>query len=405
MDYAARLDQARRLMAAQRIDLLAVAPGDDLRYLCGFSPHADERPCFLLVAANAAAFVVPSLNAAQAAPHISFPSFIYTDADGPAAALAAAKQELGGASPARLAVGDAMRADFVLLLSGEFPDAELTLGSPVLAYLRMRKSAEEIEALRRSAMHADQAVRDAWAACRAGATEQEIADAVAASFRRSGSQAVMFTSVASGPNGAFPHHMVSGRRLEVGDAVTLDLGGLLDGYASDITRVACIGAPGAKYREVHRTVDAAVQAALRAVRPGAPLKDVDLAARGVIERAGFGEYFIHRVGHGLGISVHEPPSVTHLNETPMEDGFVFSVEPGVYIPGEFGLRLEEIVYVGPDGAHVFSKLPRDIHVVSRRIGGSPRGFARPCAPPRRGRLRRAARWQRDGNGGAVVVDV
>jgi len=363
MDYAARVDQARRRMAAQRIDLLAVAPGDDLRYLCGFTPHPDERPCFLLLAASTAAFVVPSLNATQSAPYIPVPTFVYTDADGPAAALDAAKKALGGASPARLALGDTMRADFVLLLSGVFPDAQLALASDVLAYLRMRKSAEEIEALRRSAMHADQAIRDAWAACRAGATEQEIADAAAASFRRSGSQEVVFTGVASGPNGAFPHHSLSGRRLAVGDAVTLDLGGMLDGYASDITRVACVGAPGAKYREVHRTVDAAVQAALAAIRPGVPLKDVDLAARGVIERAGFGEYFIHRVGHGLGISVHEPPSVTHLNETPIDEGFVFSVEPGVYIPGEFGLRLEEIVYVGPDGAHVFSRLPRDIHVV------------------------------------------
>jgi len=363
MDYAARVDNARQRMTAQRIDLLAVAPGDDLRYLCGYSPHADERPCYLMLNAGAAAFVVPSLNAAQAARHISVPTLVYTDADGPAAALAGAKQALGGASPARLAVGDTMRADFVLTLAGVFPDAQLVLGSEVLAYLRMRKSPEEIEALRRSARHADQAIRDAWAACRVGATEQEIADAAAAAFRRSGSQAVLFTGVASGPNGAFPHHSPSGRRLAAGDAVTLDLGGLLDGYASDITRMACLGAPSARYQEVHRTVEAAVQAALRAVRPGAPLKDVDLAARGVIERAGLGEYFTHRVGHGLGISGHELPSVTHLNEMRIDAGFVFSVEPGIYIPGELGVRLEEIVYVGPDGAHVLSQLPRDVHVV------------------------------------------
>lgn len=363
MDYSARIDAARRRMAVERVDLLAVAPGDDLRYLCGYSPHADERPCFLFLEARGSAFVVPSLNASQAAQYISAPTFVYTDADGPSAALADAKKALGGASPARLALGDTMRADFVLTLAEAFPEAKLALASDVLAYLRMRKSAEEIEALRRSARHADQAMRDAWAACRVDATEQEIADAAAASFRRSGSQAVLFTGVATGPHGAFPHHNVSQRRLASGDGITLDLGGLLDGYASDLTRVACVGTPGARYRDVHRTVDAAVEAGLRAIRPGAPLKDVDLAARDVIERAGLGEYFTHRVGHGLGISGHEPPSVTHLNETLIEEGFVFSVEPGVYIPCEFGLRLEEIVYVAADGAHVLSELPREIHVV------------------------------------------
>ncbi|HLJ59883.1 MAG TPA: Xaa-Pro peptidase family protein [bacterium] len=364
MDYAARIDQTRRRMAAQRIDLLAVSPGDDLRYLCGFSPHADERPCYLLVDPRGAAFVVPSLNAAQAAAHIAVPTFVYTDADGPSAALDGARKALGSRTPARLAVDDTMRADLVLTLHAAYPDATLALGSEVLAYLRMRKSAEEIEALRRSARHADQAVRDAWAACRVGATEQEIADAAAASFKRSGSQEVVFTGVASGPNGAFPHHNVSGRKLAAGDAVTLDLGGRLDGYASDITRMAYVGAPSARHEEIHRTLEAAMQAALAAIRPGVPLKDVDLAARGVIERAGFGEYFIHRLGHGLGISVHELPSVTHLNTLPVEEGFVFSVEPGIYIPGELGARLEEIVYVAKDGAHVLSELPRDVHAAA-----------------------------------------
>jgi len=362
MDYAARIEQARRRMAAQKIEMLAVSPGDDLRYLVGYSPTADERPCYLLVDADAAAFVVPSLNAAQAAAHVSVPTFVYTDADGPGAALAAARGALGGRGVARLAVGDTMRADFVLTLTGVYPDARLALGSDVLAHLRMRKSAEENEALRRSARHADQAVRDVWAACRIGVTEQELADVASSSFRRSGSPEVLFTAIASGPNGAFPHHHVTGRPLAPGDAVTIDVGGRLDGYASDITRMACVGTPSARYRQVHSTVDAAVRAALAAVRPGAPLKDVDLAARGVIEQAGFGQYFTHRVGHGLGISGHELPSVTHLNALPIEEGFVFSVEPGIYLPGELGVRLEEIVCVAKDGARTFSELPRDVHV-------------------------------------------
>ncbi len=363
MDYAARVARSRERMAEHKADLLAVSPGDDMRYLLGYSPHADERPCYLLITAAGAAFVVPSLNASQAAEHIAIPTFAYTDADGPARALGGARQALGGRAPARIAVGDTMRADFVLVLTEAYPAARLGLGSEVLAPLRMRKAPEEIEALRRSSRHADRAMRDAWAACRAGVTEQEIADIAAASFRRSGSQEVLATAVASGPNGAFPHHQASGRTVRTGESITLDLGGSLDGYASDLTRMAYAGTPTARYREVHATVEAAVAAALGVIRPGVPLKEVDLAARGVIERAGFGQYFTHRIGHGLGISIHEPPSVTHLNPLPIDEGFVFSVEPGIYLPGEFGVRLEEIVYVAADGAHVLSALPRDVHLV------------------------------------------
>jgi Xaa-Pro aminopeptidase len=228
----------------------------------------------------------------------------------------------------------------------------------------MRKSAEEIELLKRSSRHADRAIRDAWAACRAGASEREIGEAAEASFKRSGSDEVLFTSVASGPNGAFPHHHSGTRALRAGDSVTMDFAGRLEGYASDITRMAFVGSPTPKYLEVHRTVEAAVTAGLAAARPGRALRDVDLAARGVIEQGGYGPYFIHRVGHGLGLTGHELPSVTHLNTQPIEEGMVFSVEPGIYLPGEFGVRLEEIVYIAADGAHRLSELPRDVHLIA-----------------------------------------
>ncbi|HLW61063.1 MAG TPA: Xaa-Pro peptidase family protein [bacterium] len=363
MDYAARVQSARRLMGEQQIDLLALAPNDDMRYLLGYVPHPDERPCYLLVDSVGSAFVVPSLNATEAAQHVTLPSFAYSDADGPAAALAAARRALGGRTPSRIAVSDTMRADFVLTLRAAYPDAGLALGSLVLAPLRMRKSAEEIELIKRSGLHADQAMRDAWGACRVGATEREISEAAAASFRRSGSEEVLFAQVASGPNGAFPHHHSGSRALRPGDAVTLDLGGRLDGYASDLTRAAFLGTPPPRYLEAHRAVEAAVVAGMAAARPGALLKDVDLAGRGEIARAGFGEYFIHRIGHGLGLTGHELPSVTHLNAQPIAEGMVFSVEPGIYIPGEFGVRLEEIVYIARDGAHRISLLPRDVHQV------------------------------------------
>lgn len=364
MDYAARMSGARRLMAEQQIDLLAVSPSDDMRYLLGYVPHADERPCYLLLGAGSAAFVVPSLNAGEVAQHITLPTFAYTDADGPADALAAATNVLGGRSPRRIAVSDTMRADFVLTLQRAHPDAGLALGSLVLAPLRMRKTDEEIAVIKRSSRHADQAVRDAWAACRIGMSEREIAEVARASFERSGSEEVLFASVASGPNGAFPHHQAGDRRLQPGDAVTMDFAGRLEGYASDITRMSFVGTPTPKYLQVHRTVEAAVTAGMAAARPGALLKEVDLAARRVIERAGYGEYFVHRVGHGLGLAGHELPSVTRLNSQPIEEGMVFSVEPGIYLPGEFGVRLEEIVYIARDGAHRLSDLSRDVHLIA-----------------------------------------
>jgi Xaa-Pro aminopeptidase len=365
MDFAGRIGQAQRLMAERAIDLLAVSPGDDMRYLLGDAPHADERPCYLLVGRAHVAFVVPELNASQASRYVTVPTFTYTDAEGPAEAVAAALRSLGGRT-SRLAVDDTMRADFVLTLREASPESAVVLGSQVLSPIRIRKSSEEIQALERSSQHADRAMRDAWTACRVGATETEIADVATASFRKSGSQDVLFTSVASGPNSAFPHYSAGDRRVRPGDAVTIDLSGRLDGYASDLTRTAVVGSPAPRYLEVCRTVEAAVVAALAVIRPGVPLHDVDRAARRVIEQAGFGPYFTHRTGHGLGLSGHELPSVTQLTTLPIDEGMVFSVEPGIYLPGEFGVRLEEIVYVAQDGPHILSTLPRDVHTIPAR---------------------------------------
>jgi Xaa-Pro aminopeptidase len=172
---------------------------------------------------------------------------------------------------------------------------------------------------------------------------------------------VTFTIVAAGPNGAFPHHHSTRRTLEAGDAVVIDIGGRLDGYASDLTRMAFVGEPSARYREVHAAVDAAVQSALAAARPGSTGGEIDRAARRVIEGAGFGEYFVHRTGHGLGLSTHEPPWIMSGAQEPLRQGTTFSIEPGIYLPGEFGVRLEEIVHLTENGCERFSELSRDVH--------------------------------------------
>jgi len=356
-----RLANARTRMRETGVDLLAVAPSDDLLYLLGFSPTADERTCMLLLGADEAVFLVPTLNAVQSRAEIpELPFVTWEDAEGPERALREAAAPFAGAG--RTAVGATMRADFLLLLQSALDGSEFVSGDGVVAELRMRKDADEIEALLASARTADAAMKAAFAACVPGARELDVAEAAAAGFRREGAEEVMFTSVASGPNGAYPHHHSGDRRLEPGDGVTIDLGGRLHGYASDITRVAHVGPPSSRYEHVRDTVERAVQAGLAAVRPGARCADVDRAARSVIDAEGLGEYFIHRTGHGLGLSGHEPPSIMAGEERELVPGMVFSVEPGVYIPGELGVRLEEIVAVTDDGCRVLSALPRDVHV-------------------------------------------
>ncbi|MBI4278077.1 MAG: aminopeptidase P family protein [Armatimonadetes bacterium] len=363
IDYAGRLRQAQARLGEMGTDLMAIPPGDNLIYLLGFTPIPDERPCYLLVTPAAAAFLVPSLNAEQAKVHTTLPLFAYADADGPQAALAQAAAHLKLRSPRRLAAGETMRADHLLLLMETWGVARPALASDLIAPMRARKDPAEIEILHRSAATADAATEAAFRACRPGATELDVADAAASAFREAGAEEVCFTLIASGPNGAFPHHHTGARRLQAGDAVGIDLGGRLGHYSSDITRMAVLDDPSPRYQKVHATVEAAVQAAMAAAKPGVPARQVDRAARKVIEEAGFGEFFVHRTGHGLGLADHEPPYITGTNPEPLEVGVVFSIEPGIYLPGEFGVRLEEIVVMTERGAERFSALPREVRVI------------------------------------------
>jgi Xaa-Pro aminopeptidase len=288
---------------------------------------------------------------------LGLPLFPYADPEGPTRAVREATRTLGRVRT--VAVADDLRADHLLLLQDLLPDARFTLASSLLAPLRMRKDPDEVEALRRSAAAADAGVLAAIRACRPGVSEREVAEAAGEAMRRAGAEEVLFTLVASGPNSAFPHHRSSDRALQPGEPVLLDLGGRMGGYCSDITRMAFLGPPPENCREVQRIVEEAVQAALETIRPGVPAAEVDRAARRVITEVGYGDRFVHRTGHGLGLSPHEPPSVTEANPMPLEEGMVFTVEPGIYLPGAFGVRLEEAVVVRPHGPEILSRLPRE----------------------------------------------
>ena len=169
-----------------------------------------------------------------------------------------------------------------------------------------------------------------------------------------------FWIVGAAGNGAFPHHQTSDRKLEEGDAIVIDIGARKEGFPSDITRMAVVGSAPEGYGQIHSIVEKAVQAALKAARPGVLAKDVDAAARNVIADAGYGEYFVHRTGHGMGIDGHEPPYITATSETVLEEGMVFSIEPGIYLPGKFGIRLEDCFHMTAAGPRFFTQPPSDV---------------------------------------------
>jgi Xaa-Pro aminopeptidase len=358
-----RLEPIQAALSASGITLLALAVSDNMRYaLGGYAPHGDERLCVLLLTASDYAFVVSTVNADQARMHVQAPIFTHTDEGGPVRALTEALLALKATDAATIAVDEEMRADHLLILQSACPAAAYRLAGDILAPLRSRKDADEIARLRAVSATADAGVEAVFAACKPGVTELELADIASAAMRRAGAEESVFTHIGAAAHSALPHHASSGTALQAGDIVNIDIGGRLDGYCSDITRMAIVGGapPDAEYARVHAVVEEAWRAAHAVARPGARARDVDAAARKAITDAGYGENFIHRTGHGLGLAIHEPPYITSTSDLVLEEGMVFSIEPGVYLPGRFGVRLEEIVYLTTDGAQVLSTLPRAV---------------------------------------------
>ncbi len=358
----ARLDRARAAAAAADTDALLIAPGSDLRYLIGQAGGSFERLTTLVIPADGTpVLVVPKLEAPGYAdvPADELGIELLTWVDG-VDAYALVADRLG--KPGRVAVSDFTPALHVLAFRGALGEAEQTLAGPIVRELRMRKDTAEIEALRQAGAAIDRVHARVGEWLRAGRTEAEVGADIAAAIVEEGHVNADFVIVGSGPNGASPHHDVSDRVIERGDVVVVDIGGPIpEGYNSDSTRTYTIGEPrDADVAETYAVLQRAQRAAVEAVRPGVTAEQIDAAARDVIDEAGFGEFFIHRTGHGIGLDVHEEPYIIKGNALPLEPGMAFSVEPGIYQPGRWGARLEDIVVVTGDGVESVNQRPHEL---------------------------------------------
>ncbi|MET9254956.1 aminopeptidase P family protein [Streptomyces sp. NPDC003717] len=362
-DYRARMARAAAAASDAGLAGLLVAPGPDLVWLTGYAPPAATERLTLLVlpAGGDPVLVVPTLEAPDAEKAAGAPALTlrdWTDGTDPYAVTAAL---LDGAG--RFGVSDNAWAMHLLGLQRTLPGTSYAALTDALPMLRAVKDPAELELLAAAGAAADAAFEEIRGVRFGGRRESEVAADLDALLRRFGHSQVDFTIVASGPNGANPHHEVGDRVIADGDMVVLDFGGLKDGYGSDTSRTVHVGEPTDEERRVHDLVRAAQEAGFRAVRPGAACQDVDRAARAVIADAGYGEYFIHRTGHGIGVTTHEPPYMIEGEERPLVPGMCFSVEPGVYLPGRFGVRIEDIVTVTADGGRRLNDTTRELVVV------------------------------------------
>ncbi len=357
---ADRLTRLRARMRETGTDLVALGPTRHMLWLSGADPHGDERPVMLMVSRAHAGFLMPALNAESVRQATDLPFETWTDDAGPNAALATLLGACGIGAGASIAVDEAMRADFALLLLDALEAPRHSFCAETVGHLRAMKDEGEEAGLLASARLNDAAAGAGFAALREGITERQVAEVIAGHYAAHGA-APEFTIVAFGANGAFPHHHTGETALAENMAVLIDTGCRLDGYPSDMTRCGWFGSePDAEFLRVAEVVEAAVQAGIDAACPGARARDVDAATRGVIAAAGYGPRFLHRTGHGLGLEIHEPPWITATSDTVLEEGMVFSIEPGVYLTGRFGIRLEDIVILREGRARVLSALPRDI---------------------------------------------
>ncbi|MEU1085487.1 aminopeptidase P family protein [Streptomyces sp. NPDC005576] len=360
--YRARMARAADSAAEAGLAGVLVAPGPDLVHLTGYQPVSTERLTLLvLTPGQEPVLVVPTLEAPDAEAAIGAPALSlrdWTDARNPYEVAAPLLDAAG-----RYGISDNAWAMHLLGLQHLLPGTSYASLTQVLPMLRAVKDAAELERLAAAGAAADATYEEILKVPFAGRPETDVSADLAELLIGFGHSQVDFAIVGSGPNGANPHHEAGDRVIEHGDMVVLDFGGLRYGYGSDTSRTVHVGEPTAEEQRVHDIVREAQAAGCAAVRPGAACQDVDRAARAVITEFGYGDRFIHRTGHGIGVTTHEPPYMIEGEEQPLVPGMCFSVEPGIYLPGRFGVRIEDIVTVTEDGGRRLNSTARELAIV------------------------------------------
>jgi Xaa-Pro aminopeptidase len=362
--YADRLSRAAAEAAARGIDALLVTPSADYAYLLGYRAPALERlTCLLIPAQGMPSLILPRLEEPLARHELG----ALADAIElvPCGETHDSFDEVARRLPGalRVAVQDQMWASFVLRLRAALDPAELVEAGHAISALRRIKSAEEVDRLRAAGAAADAAMRAITAERLSGRTEAEVSRRINDLLIEAGHQTADFAIVASGPNSASPHHGPGERVIGEGDAIVLDIGGTRAGYCSDTTRTAFVGEPQPDFAALYEVLRRAQAAACAAVAPGVPAREIDRAARQIIEEAGYGEQFIHRTGHGIGMETHEEPYLFEGNPEPLLPGNAFSVEPGIYVEGQWGARIEDIVVCTEAGGERLNTTSTGLYLV------------------------------------------
>jgi Xaa-Pro dipeptidase len=361
-----RIDKLLHLAAQHQLQAVAVMPGPNMQYFAGLHFHLSERPALALFPLQGTPVLIcPAFEATktQRSP-IQWQIFTYVDGQDPAEAFQTACRAVN-LDQVRLGVeAYKMRVLELRLLEKAAPSVTMEPADPLIAELRMIKDADEVAAMRRAIEMTERALDEVLLRVRIGMTEKQVANELVLALLRGGAEALAFEPlIQSGPNAALPHATAGERVIQAGDVLLLDFGVTCSGYTSDITRTVVMGQPGAEIAKIYELVKQANAAGRIAARPGATGQDVDRAARRVITDAGYGQYFTHRTGHGLGLEGHEPPYMVEGNTTPLEVGNTFTVEPGIYVPGLGGVRIEDDLLLTANGAESLTRYDRELKII------------------------------------------
>ncbi|WP_129626468.1 M24 family metallopeptidase [Candidatus Oscillochloris fontis] len=366
-----RLD--RLTIAIQRSGLagLALMPDANLTYLSGLTFHHGKRLTLAIIPAQGpACMIIPALEASRVAASSRVPLrlFPWADTEGPMQATTLALNAAFGAQPRNLVLGveyTALRMMELRALEAAWPEVQVVDATNLMAELRMVKDADEVAIMERAAQIVEAGLAQAIRQIQVGMSERQLSRIVSAEILAAGAEGESFENIiASGPNGANPHHSNSERTLQPGDLIIIDCGARYQGYISDTTRTVALGEPDTEARQIYELVREANAAGRAAARPGATPSQIDAATRQVIAAAGYGDAFIHRTGHGIGIEVHEWPNILAGNDMPLAPGTTFTIEPGIYLPGKLGVRIEDDMLITPDGARSLTQMPRELQIVA-----------------------------------------